>query len=317
MENKEQEKKISSGLLPLTEDKNDFSHTIVFGALPITSLPQGDFFVSEPMEIKNQDYQVADSDFCAGYAAAEVSEDQEAILLNPEYTWVQAKKALGPDAWKTWGLNLRDICLAAVNKGFLEQEYYPFEYKADVTRDFIANPENWPEDLDMLAADHRKASFFAVDGPSGSDVFDNMRSVMYMNRAEQRSIITGVLWHSSWIFAPDGIIPLTGWENDTSSGHALKIFGWIWLPDPVENTGVKNLYLAAQLSNSSDIGDSGVFYFRRELVNKFFTFGAFTFKDTPKAIAQYHNENGLKITDSPFYKLFRIFVLFITSLFKK
>lgn len=294
--------RIIDALQPLPPDERDFSHDVVFGSVSREELPEGDFFVSEPLLIKDQDKKFS-SDFCGGFASAAVSEDQELVELNGEFSFQAAKKLIGGDAWKSWGLNLRDVCKAGCDIGFLEQEYYPFENRDDINRDFVANPANWPEDLDMLAADHRKASYFIVDGPH--DTFDNFRSVMWKNRSESRSILTGVAWRDSWTLANNGIIPRTGWENEQKTGHAIKIFGQILLKDP-ENPGKMALYLIAQLSNGSDIGDKGLFYFPREVVNSQFIFGAFTFKDLPKEKAQYLNENGLNINDSRTYKLLKV-----------
>lgn len=289
----ENEKK-GYGLQPLTEDKRDFSHDVVFGSPKLAELPTGDFFVSHPLKIKDQGM----TDFCAGYAAAAVSEDQEDVEINPEYTWQIAKAMIGEEAWKEWGMNLRDICKAAVATGFLDQEYYPFENQ-EVDRDFLANPANWPKDLAMLAADHRKNSFFAVDGPY--DTFDNFRAVMYANRTGRRSILTGVKWRQSWEATPGGVIPKSYEEEGT--GHALKIFGQMDIHG--------ELHLVAQLSNGEEIGDKGLFYFPREVINKEFVFGAFTFKDMPKDYAQYHNENGIRITDNVFLKFIKVFKKFL------
>ena len=236
-------KYIGTGLQEQEKDPRDFSHDRVFGSATLAEFPI-EFFSAEPMGIKDQKL----TDFCAGYAGAAVSEDQEAVLLNPEYIWVQAKKALGGEEWKKWGLRLRDLCLAAVNKGFLEQEYYPFENQA-VDRDHIANPANWSEELDMLSYEHRKNSFFDVDGPY--DTFDNFRSVLWLNRNEQRSILTGSLWRQSWNSAPRGVIPRTGWETELGTGHAFKVFGWLLMQNDQYTS--PEPHLVAQLSNFNRI----------------------------------------------------------------
>ncbi len=297
------------GLLPLPADARDFSFSKVLGSIPVDDLPIGDFFVDEPLGIKDQ----GGTDFCAGYAGAAVKEDQEMVLLNPEYTWVQAKKALGGDSWKQWGLNLRDLCLAGVNKGWIEQEMYPFQNQEE-ERDYIANPANWSEELDMFAAEHRAASFFTVDGPH--DRFDNYRSAMYKNRTKRCSIITGAMWRPSWTQSTNGVISRNGWQDEAGEGHAFKIFGQIMLDD-VDNPGQKSIYLAAQLSNGIDIGDAGVYYFPREIINSEFNFGKYMFTDVPKDIAQIHHENDLALDDPRFKKFWTILFNFIIRLFKK
>lgn len=277
-------------LQPLPPD-DDFSHSRVFGILGLSELPTQDFFVSEPREIKNQDINYP-SDFCAAYAACEVSEDQEAVNLVPEYTFAKAKQLLAvkqsDNILEQYGLNLRDVCMAAL-QGFLERDYDPFGCDTEnrPERTFIADWRNWPADLDQLAADHRKNSFFTIDGPY--DRFDNYRMAMWQNRAESRSILTGVYWRQSWTQAPQGVIPPT-YEETPRLPHALKIFGQVTID------GV--MYLAAQLSDGATIGDCGVFYFSREIVNKEFGFGEFTFKDMPKAKAKYYHENNVSVEDS-------------------
>lgn len=297
---------IESGLLPLPEDPRDFSHEVVFGAPARNELPEGDFFVSEPIKIKDQ----GQTDFCAGYAAAAVSEDQEHVELNGEYIFAETKRRLGGNAWQKYGLNLRDVAKTICDIGSIEQEYYPFEYRNDVDRDFIANPANWADDLKMLAAEHRKGAFFAVDGPY--DTFDNIRAILWKHRREGRSVLTGLGWRRSWNTAERGVVPRTGWETEAWFGHAVKIFGQILLPDP-EHEGKETLYLVVQNSWGDGYGDGGIFYFPREVVNSQFVFGAFVFKDLPKETAQYLNENKLRVDASRFTKLITV----LANLFKR
>ncbi len=309
MENKNT-KKLGFGLKPSTYDPRDFSHAKVFGMPKREQLPENDFFVSEPLEIKDQ----KQTDFCTAYAASAVSEDQENVPLCPEYTFMAAKRILGKNAWKEWGLELRDICRAACKYGFLEKDHYPF-IGMEVDRDFLANPANWKEESDILAEDHKKQSFFdAVDGPY--DTFDNLRATLFKNAAEKRSILTGVNWRYAWNTAEKGIIPRAGWENEAGEGHAVKVFGQIKLDDP-ENPGKKALYLIVQNSWGDDSGDNGLFYFPREVVNKEFVFGAFTFSDMPREQAEYHSENGISVNDTTGTKIRKVITNFLKALIGK
>lgn len=300
------------GLLPLVEDERDFSHDAVFGSPALDVLPKGDFFVSEPLEIKDQDINY-NSDFCAAYAAAAVSEDQEGTLLLPEYTFAIAKAIQGNIA--SWGIDLRTMAKAScVRKdqpcGFLERQYDPFHCHTSERpdRDFLADLKNWPEDLVMLAFDHTKNSYFKVDGPY--DTFDNMRAVMYKNRAEQRSILTGALWRASWTNAPGGFIDVDTYDpNERGSGHAFKVFG------QMEVRG--KLWLVAQLSNGNKSGDKGIYYFSREVVNREFTFGSFTFKDMPQEKAATLNDFKIRIDEALIGKAVKIARYFIRWFFKE
>lgn len=132
---------------------------------------------------------------------------------------------------------------------------------------FLANWENWPKELDEKAKLHKKQSYFAVDGPF--DIFDNFRATLWQNREEKRSILTGALWKLEWTSAKKGVIPKNA--KIDRYGHAFKIYG-----QKVING---ELHLVAQLSNGKNIGDGGIFYFPRSVVNKEFSFGAYTFKD--------------------------------------
>lgn len=317
------------GLNELPEDSRDLSHTLAFGSVSLVELPEDDFFVSEPLEFKDQDINYP-SDYCAAYASASVSEDQEAVALVPEYSFAKGKKIMAVNEEKrlgrplsedeiiqiinSFGLNLRDACLAGVKYGFLNREYDPFHCNTTERppREQLADWRTWPEDLDMLAFDHRKASFFAVDGPN--DFFDNIRAVMYQNRLEQRSVVVGTKWRRSWSLSKDGIIH-EGMhdESEPGSGHAFKIFGQM----KMEINGKPELCLVAQLSNAENFGDKGIFYFTRGVVNRDFPrYGAFTFKDVNKEKAQVMQDLGVSF-DAKIGKKFMALVWFIIkSIFK-
>ena len=250
---------IGGGLQPLPKDRHDFSFGGTFGKISADLLPTEDFVVAEPLEIKDQ----KDSDMCTAYASASVSEDQEGTILEPSYTFARGKELKG--SIEGWGLDLRTICKASVEFGFLPKSKSPFSLETN-DRDFLADWNNWPSTLDSWSRQHRKYSYFTVDGQK--DMFDSIRATLWLNKDEQRSILTGVLWHQEWTDAPEGIIPKE--QGTPMFGHAFKVFG------QKEIGG--EIYLVAQLSNGM-IGDKGLFYFPREVVNREFTFGAYTFKD--------------------------------------
>lgn len=290
------------GLIPETADPRDFSQEKVFGSFSTEELPQGDFFVSDPIKIKDQN----GFDFCAGYAAAAVLEDHEHVELSGPYLFAIAKKLLAkktgnPEEFKKWGLQLRDVCEAATKIGALEEVLSPFKTdQQDYLRDELANPKNWGDDYDMLANDHRQSTYFNVDGPH--DRFDNFRSALALGKQSGNSILTGVLWRHSWKEAPGGVIPADYDPTEGGEPHAIKIFGQIIIPTMDELTNGK-LHLVAQLSNSDRIGDKGLFYFPREVINKEFVYGAKQFSDMSKDDALNHIDHGLKTKDNRFYKI--------------
>lgn len=285
-------KKIGGGLNPLPEDKRDFSHDAVFGSIKKEELPAIDFVVSEPLGIKDQ----GETDFCTAYATCASSEDQEGILLNPEFIFMMSK-VLSKNL-NAYGQDLRVIMKAHCKFGTIEQQYFPFPYDNSTPRNVIVDPKNWDlNNLSGLAYEHRKNSFFIVDGPY--DIFDNFRSSMWMHKEELKSISTGAGWRDSWTKAPGGVIEDIDYSNEPESPHAFKIYG--------QKTINGVLYLIAQLSNGIDIGDQGLFYFPRGVVNREFKFGAFMFNDMPKEMAQYHAENGISIDDGLWTRARKIF----------
>lgn len=289
MSNKKPTVVINRGCERLPEDERDFDLGALFKQIDINEVPTIDFEIAKPLKIKNQ----YESDMCTAYAITAISEDQERIELSPEYTFSRTKKIR--DEYTKWGADLRTTCKSAVKMGFLPQEESPFVYP-DVSRDKIANWLNWPENLSKKAQKHRKLSYFRVNGRY--DAFDNIRVAMHQFREEKRTILVGATWRQSWTDAPKGVIP-RGYEQN-GFGHAFKIFGQKLINGEI--------YLKAQLSNTIDIGDDGIFYFSRETVNKEFTYGVYMFKDIAPEEVLSLQESDLKVTDTWYKKLWKKFL---------
>lgn len=249
---------IKEGLLPLPKDNRDFKAEKILGT--IAELPEEDFIVAEPLEIKDQ----YDTDMCTAFASCAVSEDQEGVILSPEYFFAQIKKQMGN--WRGWGADLRSVCKVAVKAGFLEEKDNPYQLE-DRGRNFVANWTNWNPVLDAKARSHRKSSFLRVGGYKNR--FDSFRGALWQNKGAKCSILTGVTWQKEWTSAENGIIPKD--PGNPLFGHALKIFGQKKIND--------ELYLVAQLSNNKTIGSEGIFYFPREVINREFIFGGYFFYD--------------------------------------
>lgn len=288
----------AAALHPLPEDARDFKLGAVQKPVPLTDIPD-EFYDAEIIAIKDQ----GQLDFCAGYAGAAVSEDQEAVELDPHYPFMAAKRRIGGNAWTSWGLNLRDLCEAAIRDGFIEATAFPFvndDRAGD--RDFLANPENWPKDVDLLAEEHKKGSYWnAGDGPY--DTFDNIRSAIWGNRFEHRSVLTGALFRPEWGAAQGGVIPKT--YGPTGEGHAFKIFGW--------KTIDGEPYLVIQNSWGRNYGDDGLFYMPREVANKELTFGNYTFKDISVEDAKVIIDTGITPADALFAKAMKVLWYWIKS----
>lgn len=307
----------------LSTDGRDLSTTKVFGAATPAQLvaTTEDFLLAPPVEIMNQDINYF-SDFCAAYGLTALSELQDGIPEVPEYTFAKAKeilvKNLGSNpspqqiaaVINTFGLNLRDIMSAGVKYGFLEREHDPF--KCDTTdrpeRDYIADYRNWPTELDMLAWEHAKNSYLAVDGPY--DTFDNFRSCLLINRVNREAILTGASWRGSWSKAQGGVVSRATYDiTEQGEGHAFAIIG--------QATTEAGLCLVAQMSDGPQFGDKGLYYFTRDVVNREFTYGAFHFSLVPKATAQIHTDFDFTLDASAWEKFWKIGLYWITSFVKK
>lgn len=285
-------KTIGHGLVPHAEDKRDIPFGSIFSMPKLSDLPAS-FLVSSPIKIKDQ----LDTDRCAAYAGTAVSEDQEETELSPEWQFYQAKKIQGK--MDEWGCDLRSMALSFVKKGSLPKRNC--DYDASTARSVILDPKNWNMNLETLAASFKKQSFMFVKGPY--DFFDNCRATLWKNRKDKESILTGTIWHMEWIDAPMGLISSLGRPLE---GHALKIYGWTVMNG--------NTVLVAQLSNGENIGNRGIFYFTREVINQCFTFGGVIFTDLPKERARFYLENGIKHDDNIFVKLFKRIIFLIKQI---
>lgn len=299
-------KDVGGGLLPLPYDERDFSRTAVFGAMRAQDLPTGDFAVAPVLEIKDQ----GDEDFCTFYATASVSEDQEGVILEPYFNAYVGKVLIQKDP-DSWGADLRTACTSHLTPyGALEREFSPFKDTEErPSREQVLSPSTWIEDHTMLAAEHRKNSYFDVLKGSPHDIFDSIRSALWMHRAKMRSVVTGCIWRQSWNAAEKGKVPAQGWEHERGTPHAFKIIGQVFFEaEP---------HLVAVLSNGEEIGDKGIFYMPRALVNKEFTYGAFMFEDMPPKTAKTYMYYDISVNDSIFVKAWKIFGRIIRDLLKR
>jgi len=255
---------IKRGLRDLKPDKRDFSYNKAFGA--IAKLPTTDFMVATPIEIKNQ----YETDLCTSFSACLLSEFQENVKLSPEYQFAKTKELEGN--YMKWGADLRTTMKSLVKFGSLE--YDRAKYNLDnKDRNFVANWKNWDIFDDLMALAHKKRSYFKIDESGYNDLFDALRGALWQNKEWKRGILTGAMWKTSWTGAIGGIIPHN--YGNGGFGHAFVLAG----QRIIENIP----YLVAVLSNGTEIGHNGYFYFPREVVNKELTFGNFMVTDmTPE-----------------------------------
>ncbi len=282
-----------NALHELPEDPRDFPLGAVFGEINVTEVPSIDFVVATPSRIKDQ----GDTDFCSAYAVTEVSEDQEGIELLPEYQFYVTKKITGNK--EQWGADLRSACQSATKYGSVAVGDFPD--MQGKPRDFILDAKNWASSAGSLAGLHKKETYFTVTG--NHDTFDNIRCALWQHRADKSSVVTGIIFRREWLNAPNGVVTDTQGEG---IGHAFKIFG-----QKIINAEV---YLVAQLSQGENVGDKGLFYFNRTIINRELgKFGIFMFKDISREEAEHYIAAPYNKNTPIIQKLF----LFISNLFKK
>lgn len=277
------EKIHGTGLLPLPENpghREDISFSKVAGVLAADDLPSADFDVAVPLKIKNQ----GALDFCTGFASSEVTEDQEGVEMDPIFQFAAGKRVTKD--YKSWGCDLRSMGMGLVTYGSLPAKLAPFQVWAVEGRDFIANWANYAAALWTEALKHKKLTMLFVDGPH--DLFDNIISTMWLNKATKRSVMVGVNWRKSWTNAKGGVIP--EWAKldpaDSAGGHCFKAFG--------RKTIGGKVYIKAQNSWGEDFGDKGIYYFPRSVVNnEFGPYGQITFRDMdPEDAHQVNDQKG-------------------------
>lgn len=260
---------IQEGLRPTPKDLRDFSLGGVFGQMDVKLVPDEDFVVAEPLKIKNQ----KKTDMCTAFSLCAVSEDQEKVILDENFCFAKIKEQRGE--YKGWGADLRSGCKVAKRIGFIPWSDTPFMWEG-LGRNFVANWHNWKKFPKLLlkALKHKKESFFKVDGRY--DLFDNLRVALWQNIAERRSIYTGCAWQKGWTYCKGGIIPKR--ITNSGIGHAVKIFGQKMINGEP--------YLMLQNSFGTQVGDKGIFYVPRNIINTYFNYGAYMFKDMPPEIAK-------------------------------
>ncbi len=290
--------KRGTGLKPLPDDKRDLRHDVVFGSPALADIPKDDFYAGHPIVVKDQ----GALDFCPAYAAAAVVEDEVGVELDPLYLYAQGCKLLGEV--QTNGMSLRDICAAVIKKGTIEESMAPYKLGDGHSAEFYANPINYPESLDPLAWEYARISYWRVDlGPY--DTFDNICTALYQNLAENRSVLTGAKWRQSWTDAPNGVISSMTDPEEPGFGHAFKVFGVHYIK------GIPHLII--QGSYGPGVGDQGLFYMPRSVVNREFVYGAFNFKNLAPAKAAFYSDHGLNINATVWQKVLAVVGRIFTS----
>lgn len=297
---KEKRKIQVNGLKTLPKDERDFKLGAIFSLVDPQEIPHETFMVVEPRILDQKE-----TDFCTGYSVASASGDQEMVEMSPEYQFAKTKQLEGSIGG--YGADLRTAVKSSVRFGSLPKKYAdeymlkrgiePFNHAS------VANWKNWSSALDVIAEQYKKETYFKVSGKG--DIFDDIRATLWTFRMEPRTVIVGALWRDSWTNSIDGFIENKSYEDEDGFGHAFKIIG-----QKVRENG--DIYLVAQLSNGEQIGDKGLFYFPRRVVNtEFAPYGQFILKDMPRDIAEKCQKYSFKYGDPWYVKLFIIIINFL------
>lgn len=263
---------MNGGLLELKPDDRDLNilgNLIVLpqlSELPPNGLGRGARWIKDQKS----------TNWCTAASTTAVSEDQENVPLSMEFQMMTIYLVMGeinPN-----GADLRSACKALVKYGSLPERNVPkhLRLKSDGSNMAeILNPENWPDECFRIARAYAKGAFVSVQGPY--DTFDNIRAFLYKYR--DRTIEVGALWRPKWtsereIFA---VYPAEG------NGHAFKIFDW------------KGDYLKIQQSYGDTIGEKGVQYMHRNVVNATLNMGLYTFIDLTPDQARAYQKAGVPI----------------------
>ncbi len=272
--------RIGGGLNPTPDDDRDFPLGAIYKLPALEEIPFEDFNI-DLLKIKDQ----GQSDMCTAYASTSASEVQEQKELSPEWQFAKIKELDGDPS--KWGANLRQAMKSLVKFGSILAVATPEELRYSDeknNRDKIAQIGNWDKALGFIAGKYKKASFFKISGPYG--LFDNIRATLWQsykkyqetkNPSDLKVVITGTIWKHGWTVSEGGVIP----EQEFSGGfgHAFDLTGQKIIDGEI--------YIVASLSNGTEIGDEGKFYFSRTTIIRSLKWGGYTVRDIDPELAKY------------------------------
>ena len=235
-------------------DPRKFKRSKLFGAnIDVNAIP--DFDLAPTLTIKNQ----LDSSMCTAFANTGISGIQEGMELSPEYAFQKTRALMGSP--HSWGADPDAAMKAHVKFGCIEEKDSPLHLGIDGQYK-IEDPTNWDKNLDIAASVHRKRAYLEVDGYK--DRFDSILATMYesyqkfqqtLNLSDLRAVSTGLDW--SFQDAPNGIVSQT--ESD-SAQHNVFAKGKRTI------NGIP--YIVIQNSYGEDVGDKGLYFFPRDILNQ-------------------------------------------------
>lgn len=230
---------MSNGVKPIPhKDHRTYDFHRTFGAP--TQIVVNEFDLDPGFTMPNQN---ADGypNGCTGYTQADCATDQDKIVYNPVYTY---KMTLMMDDQE-----VGEPC--SVLTSLKSTTVYGL-----MRKDIVDDP-----------ALHRRAPYFIIRRLNGSH-FDGIVSAMWTKLV---SVSVATPWPPSINNAgPDGIVTITDWPLDFTSGHNYKI------------CGVKKIrgvdYLRVKSWQGENVGDKGWLYFDKATIDRLLAYrgaGAF------------------------------------------
>lgn len=273
------------GLVQTPVDRRDFHVGALFKLPTVEELPSE--FTLQVLSIKNQDKE-GDDDACSAYMADGMSELQEGIELWPKWGFAASKQISGGN--DDWGQDLRTAFKRLTTYGSV-----PKNLAVKVKKPRYL--DSYPAELINTARKYKKQSYLKVSPTNGMDAFDTIRATIWRFREEKRAVGFGV----DWGWSPTAKIINT---IKTGGGHALYTPGWKQIDDQP--------HLISPNSYGTGVGDNGVHYFSREVINHYYgKYGAYMVADMPREEVEYMLENGIKSEDSWIVALLKVVKSFI------
>lgn len=238
---------IQHGLKPIRIDHRNYSFPRTFGALSPITLPD-DYNCDAGLTMPDQN---ADGrpEGCVWYTTTELCNDEDGVAY--------------------------DVSFVQRNVLFMENQSNGPCSIEDGLKSTIVYGVRIAGIPDGEAVANRRGQYFQLEMTDNLDWFDAVRSTLYLNRLEKRSVSVGTLWMSEFEdIGSNGIIPgdFAYIGNPAAyPSHNWKICGWKTI------AGIP--YLIGKTWQGTRYGDAGWAYFPRTAINKALSIkgtGAFT-----------------------------------------
>lgn len=267
---------IQHGLNKILVDHRNYSFPRTFGAIAPELLPLEDFDFDPGLTMPDQNAD-GNPEGCVWYTSTELCNDEDAAAYDVSFT---RKNVLFMENRADGPCSLTDGLEATIDYGVRKIE-----------------------ESDTAAWARHRGQYFQVEETQQLDWFDSIRSTLWLNRANKRSVSIGTIWPSEFeqMVTRDGIIPgefAFNGDVDSYPGHNWKISG--------QKTIDGTLYLKAKTWQGIGYGNGGWCYFPRTTINKLLSIqysGAFTLAQATQENIQLVELTILERVYSYYYRL--------------